>query len=182
MYRLRDLAPDAFFESEYYYSFRVLPRASEEIGYVTENWPEGMEEIEIAADLDGDMLAEVCLSRARSDHFTDTELTALAAVLPVVGALLRRHWTEFHDRGSTPWASDGVVDHAFHCFGRAVLTERESEVTRLILRGHSSASIGESLGISLGTVKTHRKNAYTKLAISSQTELLSLFLQSLEQP
>jgi DNA-binding CsgD family transcriptional regulator len=62
------------------------------------------------------------------------------------------------------------------------LSDREREVTQLILRGHSSQSICFNLGISLGTVKTHRKNAYAKLNISSQSELLSLFLQSLQAP
>ena len=62
------------------------------------------------------------------------------------------------------------------------LTDREREVVQLILRGHSSESIGFNLGISLGTVKTHRKNVYAKLAISSQSELLSRFLKSLQGP
>ena len=59
-------------------------------------------------------------------------------------------------------------------------TEREREITQLILRGHSSQSIAFNLGISLGTVKTHRKNAYAKLGISSQSELLSLFLRAFQ--
>ena len=46
------------------------------------------------------------------------------------------------------------------------------------LRGHSSESIGFNLGISLGTVKTHRKNAYAKLGVTSQSELLSVFLEA----
>ena len=57
---------------------------------------------------------------------------------------------------------------------------REGEGARMSLHGHSSESICFNLGISLGTVKTHRKNAYAKLGISSQSELLSLFLQSLQ--
>ena len=63
----------------------------------------------------------------------------------------------------------------------ALIKARSSEA-QLILRGHSSESICFNLGISLGTVKTHRKNAYAKLEISSQSELLSLFLHSLQAP
>lgn len=181
VYRLRDLAPDGFFSSEYYREYKVLPRASEEIGYLTENWPAGMEEIGIVAALPGDMLAEVSLSRARRNHFSDAELRTLSGVAPVVSALLRRHSVDFCIRGSGASPPDSQVDDAFTSFGESVLTGRECEVTRLILRGHSSESIGHNLGISLGTVKTHRKNAYAKLAISSQSELLSLFLRSLQR-
>ena len=52
IYRIRDLAPDAFFDTSFCRSYRVTPRASEEIGYITENWPEGMEEILIVVPLE----------------------------------------------------------------------------------------------------------------------------------
>lgn len=180
IYRLRDLAPDGFFNSEYYRDYKVFPRASEEIGYVTENWPEGMEEIAIVSQLDGGAVTEVSLSRTRLRHFSEGELTRLAVVAPVVDALLKKHWAEMQnvEWGNLP--RDTLVDDAFSNFGREMLTQRERDVTRLILRGHSSTSIGSNLGISLGTVKTHRKNAYLKLAISSQSELLSLFLKTLK--
>ena len=180
IYRLRDLAPDGFFNSEYYREYKVLPRTSEEIGYVTENWPEGMEEITIASHLDGGAIAEVSLSRTRLRHFSDGDLARLAAVTPVVGALLKKHWAETKNEqwGNPP--QDSLVDDAFSSFGHGLLTHREREVARLILRGHSSASIGVNLGISLGTVKTHRKNTYSKLAICSQSELLSMFLKTLK--
>ncbi|MGL4490227.1 MAG: helix-turn-helix domain-containing protein, partial [Rhizobiaceae bacterium] len=42
-------------------------------------------------------------------------------------------------------------------------------------QGHSSESIGLQLGISTGTVKVHRRNIYRKLAITSQTQLFTLF-------
>jgi len=35
------------------------------------------------------------------------------------------------------------------------------------------------LNISTGTVKVHRRNVYRKLGISSQTQLLSLYLKNL---
>lgn len=181
VYRLRDLAPDGFFKSEYYREFKVVPRASEEIGYVTENWPEGMEEISIALELDGRDFAEVSLSRTRLRHFADHELVRLTTILPVVSAFLNRHWAEMRSGAWSNLPQDSRVDDAFSSFGRGVLTPREQEVTRMILRGHSSASIGYNLGISLGTVKTHRKNAYAKLDISSQSELLSLLLRTLQQ-
>lgn len=180
VYRMCDLAPDAFFESEYYKAHRVMPSRKEEIGYLTENWPQGMQELLLVLALGKNALAEITLSRSRDGTgFSDAEIAGLSEVIPLVGALFRRYWREFGDAGSRTPPPDSRVDDAFADFAKSVLTVREREVTQLILRGHSSESICLNLGISLGTVKTHRKNVYAKLAISSQSELLSLFLQSL---
>ncbi len=180
VYRIRDLAPDAYFESEHYKTHRILPRDSEEIGYITEHWPEGMEEIDIAITLESDVVVELSVYRSlRRRGFSDRELAQLTAVLPAIGALLRKYWGT-HGAAGLRTAPDGRVDDAFADFGESILTNREREVTQLILHGHSSESICFNLGISLGTVKTHRKNAYAKLRVSSQSELLSLFLKSLE--
>jgi DNA-binding CsgD family transcriptional regulator len=183
VYRIRDLAPDAYFESEYYKTHRILPRDSEEIGYITEHWPEGLEEIDIAITLEPGVVAEFSVYRALSARgFSEDDLAQLRAVLPVIGALLRRYWAAHGAAGSRASPPDSRVDQAFADFGRSVLSDREREVIQLILRGHSSESIGFNLAISLGTVKTHRRNAYSKLAISSQSELLSMFLKSFQGP
>lgn len=181
VYRIRDLAPDAFFESEYYKTHRVLPAGSEEIGYITEDWPEGLEEIDIAVTLEPGVVSEVSVYRSlRNRGFADEELARLAQVVPVLGALLRRYWAGYGPSKLEASPPDHSVERIFARFGEEVLSEREREVVQLILRGHSSESIGFNLGISLGTVKTHRKNAYAKLGISSQSELLSLFLQAFQ--
>lgn len=66
-------------------------------------------------------------------------------------------------------------------FGSSLLTERECRIAQYLLRGHSTRSLAERLGISEDTVKTHRKNLYTKLDIAKQSELFSLFIDSLAQ-
>ena len=183
VYRIRDLAPDAFFTSGYHNAYRVRPQTTEEIGYITEHWPAGLEEIDIALTLEPKVVAELSIYRAlRRRGFDDGELARVSAAIPLIRALLRRYWREFGTAGSRAAPPDTRVDEALADFGAAVLTGREREVARLILRGHSSESICFNLGISLGTVKTHRKNAYAKLNISSQSELLSLFLKSLQMP
>ena len=183
VYRIRDLAPDDFYTSGTQNAYRVRPRASEEIGYITEHWPAGLEEIGVALTLEPKVVAELSIYRALSKRgFDDGELARVSAAIPLIRALLRRYWREFGATGSRAAPPDTRVDEAFAEFGAAVLTEREREVAQLILRGHSSESICFNLGISLGTVKTHRKNVYAKLEISSQSELLSLFLRSLQAP
>ncbi len=181
VYRIRDLAPDAFFESEYYKSHRILRRRTEEIGYITEDWPKDLEEIDIAIHLDSDVIGEISLYRAIRDRgFADDELARLSMATPLIAALLKRYWSRFGASKFQTQPPDSRIDRIFASFGKSVLSDREREVTQLILRGHSSASICSNLDISLGTVKTHRKNAYAKLRISSQSELLSLFLKSFD--
>jgi DNA-binding CsgD family transcriptional regulator len=55
----------------------------------------------------------------------------------------------------------------------ASLTPRETEVTRLLLRGLGSAQIALSLGISRHTVKDHRKQIFRKLEVSSLAQLFA---------
>ena len=54
------------------------------------------------------------------------------------------------------------------------------QVVQLILVGHTSTSISLQLDVSVSTVKSHRRNIYGKLEISSQAELFSLFLLHLK--
>lgn len=72
------------------------------------------------------------------------------------------------------------VRDALSRFGAGVLSARERETARLILRGYSSKAMAGRLAISPETVKVHRRNLYTKLGISSQSELFSLFIQAQE--
>lgn len=51
------------------------------------------------------------------------------------------------------------------------LSERETEVLILLLKGYANKEIGESLNISIHTVVTHRKNITLKTGIRSQSGL-----------
>jgi DNA-binding NarL/FixJ family response regulator len=54
---------------------------------------------------------------------------------------------------------------------RAVLTQREEEVVKLIAEGHSSKEIASTLVISPKTVERHRANVLAKLGMRDRTEL-----------
>ncbi|MDZ4135631.1 MAG: helix-turn-helix transcriptional regulator, partial [Paracoccaceae bacterium] len=56
------------------------------------------------------------------------------------------------------------------------LSPRQAEVALLILRGHSTVSIGLRLGVAAQTIKVFRKQLYAKCAISSQAELFAMML------
>ena len=54
------------------------------------------------------------------------------------------------------------------------LTSRENEVLLLLSAGHSSPYIAARLYISENTVRTHMRNMYRKLGVSSKEELVQL--------
>jgi two-component system response regulator NreC len=56
--------------------------------------------------------------------------------------------------------------------GQAPLTERETEVLRLLALGHTNAEIAKVLFLSVRTVETHRANLQRKLAITGRPELV----------
>jgi DNA-binding NarL/FixJ family response regulator len=53
------------------------------------------------------------------------------------------------------------------------LSQRENEVLNLLSQGKSYASIAEELFLSVNTIKTHVKNIYEKLQVSSKEELIN---------
>ncbi len=179
VYRIGDLAPDDFFNTDLHRTFQVTTSDTEEIGFVTENWPEGLEELDIAIPLGDSTTAEVDIFQpANKGGFDDTHIAALELNLPIFCGAMRKFWSlKRHDSDAQP--VDSRIDELFENFGKPTLSNREQEVIQYVLKGHSSESIGYNLEISLTTVKTHRKRAYAKLEISSQSELLSLFLQSI---
>ena len=177
IYRIGDIAPDDYFESGHYQSLKMSISDSEEIGYITNDWPRGMEELVIMIELPASSLGEISLLQPVAlGGFSGDDMRTLQGIEPVIAAAFRHFWLRVvraQDPSSRP---DAVIDEAFAEFGRNTLTQREREVTRFILRGHSTRSISLHLGISVTTVKTHRKNLYAKLGIASQFELFSEFL------
>jgi len=175
VYHLRDLAPDHFFRSEYYRSYYEKTQIiSEMVMFVP--MPES-----------GTVV--ISLSRDKSNQaYGKKTLERLKSIEPIVCEAVIRHWRnpEIAEIATRPGQGrfdtlPGRIGDAVANAGRASLTNRETEVISLILRGYSSVSIAAMLDISTGTVKVHRKNLYAKLEISSQGELFSLFLPLLTQ-
>lgn len=171
-YRVRDLASDYLYSVKEEGKYRVAPTASEELGYLTEGWPAGKQELCIALDMPLGECAEITLVRQRSDGaFSADDIALITPVIPFLGAVFRRHWCQIRN---TRVPVEVEVDLP----GANLLSPREREVAQLQLRGHSTLSISLQLNISATTVKTHRKNLYAKLGIATQFELFSLLLKS----
>ncbi len=168
LYRMRDLAPDRFYQGEYFRSYYIQTGLAEEIAYFV--------------DTGRGAMAVVSLMRA-TKPFSAREFAALAQAAPVVEATVARNWRDLaaaFDRTSAPGErSPGQVERSFRRFGAGLLTEREREVAEYTLKGHSAEALGRVLGISPGTVRIHRRNIYAKLGISSQGELFARFIETL---
>jgi len=59
----------------------------------------------------------------------------------------------------------------------AALTSRESDVLRLVARGHSNKEIAAALEISVKTVETHKANGMAKLGLTSRAALVRFAIE-----
>jgi DNA-binding CsgD family transcriptional regulator len=171
LYRLRDMAPDRFYQGEYFRSYYVQTGLAEEIAYfvtLSDN-------------------STLTLSLMREEKvFSQKEFSALEAVCPFISAAVRRHWRGLDKKyGKSGGALQGQqrrMTYDLSRFGEGILTPREREVAEFTLKGHSAESAAKILGIAAGTVRIHRRNIYAKLNINSQGELFSRFLRTLGDP
>jgi DNA-binding CsgD family transcriptional regulator len=172
VWRMKALAPDRFFASEYYRSYYVQTGLAEEVGFFV---PAG-EDVTVVLSL---------MRREGSGTFRDAEYMLMRKAEPLVAAMVRQAWGRLGSRFDHP-SRTGRDDRNPEAKTRARisdrLTLRESGIIELVLQGHSSESIGLRLGVATGTVKVHRRNIYRKLGISSQAQLMSLYLGRMKVP
>lgn len=161
--QLNDIVADDFYQSEYFRQYYQYANFCDEAGYMT-------------AHDDG----HLHLSLAQTTAFTSEQLKQLEALTPLILALIAKQWQPQTDK--TNDTIHARLNMAFEHFGKSLLTEREGEVARLLLHGHSSKSMAQKLNISTETIKVHKRNLYVKLDIGTQAELFSLFLGALQVP
>ncbi len=170
VYRLSDIAPDQFHRNPYYLDYYAATTILDELVFVTYPSP--------------DMSVHICMGRDASSNtrFNARELAAAHRISAVVVALANRQWAGLAAQGD--YSDTAVTDRLIAALSRAHdihLSQRQAEVAILVLRGHSSVSIGLRLEISPQTVKVFRKQLYRKCAISSQAELFHMLLPLLSE-
>jgi DNA-binding CsgD family transcriptional regulator len=169
-YRLHDIAPDQFQRNEYFKSYYRNTTLLDEIAFFCRPAP--------------GVAITTCIGRdeTTASKFSLREYAAAQRAAPVVNALVRRNWPAI--RAEDPAGPEEASDTLRRRLSRDKgidLSARQSEVALLILQGHSSVSIGLTLGISPQTVKVIRKQLYRKCAISSQGELYYLIAPYLSE-
>lgn len=163
-YRLRDIAPDAFHRSRYFSEYYQQTTLLDEITFMVYPAPR--------------VSLNICLGRdaTSGQSFAAREVDTCHRIAPILIALAEAHWQGL---SADPVAPGNVTEHlvrALEGAHRIKLSPRQAEVALLILRGHSTVSIGLRLGVSGQTVKVFRKQLYARCKISSQAELFALML------
>jgi DNA-binding CsgD family transcriptional regulator len=163
LYRLADIAPDQFQRNEYYKSYYQRTTLADEIAF-------------FASPSTGVSIT-VCLGRDASTgcRFSARDLEQAHRIAPVVNALVKKNWPDIApQQAQQPETVADQLRRRLSAERDIGLSARQAEIAILILQGHSSVSIGLTLGISPQTVKVIRKQLYKKCQISSQGELYYL--------
>ncbi|WP_051560071.1 helix-turn-helix transcriptional regulator [Marinobacterium jannaschii] len=170
VFHLSEIAPDDFYQSDYYRAYYQETSLVDDVYF-------------LVGPRDGVKLSFAVGRQHDHPTFSGDELALFRLMNPVVQSVLDRYWHSVWEAKEIPDGSEGrmrtQIESAFNRFGASMLTDREREVAHLLLKGHSSKSAAQKLGISPDTVQMHRKNMYAKLDISSQSELFSLFIAAL---
>lgn len=112
-------------------------------------------------------LAVVCIS-----------LAILPPLHKHLSSLLKNHAFLNELSGMSQTEQNDTVNTAVDYFAFSVqLTDRESEIAALLLKGRTYKMIACELYLSENTVKTHIKNIYSKFSIKSRMELVNLMLE-----
>lgn len=166
IYRLKDLAPDSFEQTDQYKSCYSDFDLNDEIIYLTR--------------LDDQVVFTISLGRtSKLGGISRAELNRLKSVQPIIQAMCQQFWLAQSSQYVHDEQSRDSLGHAISTFASNVLTPREKQITGLVLQGYSSKAVAIQLNISVGTIKVHRKSIYLKLNVSSESELFSLFINHL---
>ena len=166
--RFRDQSPDRFRSSEYYRRYCERTHL--------------LDEMDFLLDVSEHSTLVLVVGR-RQKMFTKLELDRLRLIESIVQAAMSNIWERWA-AGHAAGEGDGLhvrLTRCFENFGEDLLTDREREITQLLLRGHSAKSVARELRIATGTVMVHKRNLFAKLGITSQNELFSRFIDDLSR-
>lgn len=164
--RYREATPDRFRSSEYYRQYYERTHLEDEVDFFL--------------DVDGSTLVMVVAKL--TGRFSRSDLNRLGDAETLFNAGMKKLWDR---RDASARGDDSArsmherLTECFRNFGESILTQREREITQLLLRGYSTKSIARELDIAPGTVMVHKRNLFAKLGITSQYELFSSFIDKL---
>ena len=171
LWRMSDLAPDSFYTSGFSISKDIHPCVSSSHGTL-------IEELGFIIPIHSRVSVVYSLMRSSANGvFHEHELTALKALAPMINSLVQMHCRLQHPECYTDTQhSEAQSEDAFVDILQGQLTETQRYIAKLVLQGHSNASVADVLRISEGTVKVHKHNIYQRLNISNNSDLFRLFI------
>lgn len=128
----------------------------------------------------------IALGRERSWRYERQEIDQLKILYPLLAGLNEAHVRVIgasavsepylDTSGELPAPPPLDFGAAVDAFTSTGFTVRECEIMRLLLAGFPNNFIAKKLEIGIGTVRNHRKRLYTKLDVTSEREIFSLFI------
>ncbi|WP_080690650.1 response regulator transcription factor [Pseudomonas fluorescens] len=178
IYLMRDLAKSNFIKRPTLDNNDLSLSSVEEIGYLTNGWPCNLTELNIAINISVGTTLQVCFYRERNKLFSKKEVSDLNKIRLCILASFKKFYESYKDEFGVspqlnPWES------ALNIIDGGILSSRERQVVELIAQGKSAGHISGALKIGRETIKTHRKNAYQKLGVTSCAELYFLISRAL---
>jgi len=172
-YHMSEVSPDDFVLSDYYKSYYLENGLLEDCYYIVDVGDAGKLTLCFYQGVSGGRFTVKQLDLLRSVEPIVRELIVLSYRLGGISGVDRVQSNELR------YLSRNNISEVFDSLGRAKLTAREKDLAHLILRGHSTKSAANCLGVGGETIRMHRKNLYAKLKINSQAELFSMFISAL---
>jgi DNA-binding CsgD family transcriptional regulator len=113
----------------------------------------------------------------RSAPFEEAEAERLMSSMPLLMALIDRHWLCVSARRSPVEAFESVAC-AERCFAESLsIPLRERQVCARLAFGMTLAEAGKALGISTETARSYCQRAYRRLGVTSQRELVVEYMR-----
>lgn len=113
----------------------------------------------------------------RSAPFAEAEADRLMSSMPLLMALIDRHWLCVSARRSPVEAFESLAC-AERCFAEALsMPLRERQVCARLAFGVTLAETGKALGISTETARSYCQRAYRRLGVASQRELVVEYMR-----
>ncbi len=166
LYRIDDVAPEHFRETEYFRRYFVHNVVADEVQFLIPLRDHGV----------------MSLSLGGQTRFADSTIGTFCLFTPWLLPLMRL--ATYADcngalrtaRTATNRADLVNLEDWLRTNASSPLTDREIQTTMLILKGHSAKAIAHKMGISPETVKIHKRNLYRKMGVSSQAGIFAQFI------
>jgi len=168
LFRMRDIMPESFLESEYFKYFYRFTSVYDELRYV----------VQVHQKLSVHVFIE---REGRGNGFAKKDLKLFEALQPFVTSFILVHVAWLEEKSGNRESSVISFDLRTKIkeLRPGTLTTREIDTVELMLKGYSTKSMARVLQIDDGTVANHKRNIYAKLNVHSQAQLFDLFLRSL---